>query len=163
MRADFFGLLAVMVLVASAAAAFAFPHVSMRSAPMAKTSPDRQIESIAVEPSGIVPETPLTPRALARFFSHSFSVPVVSEKTPEPIALEPSAPAVLEAHWMKPLGTITDAEGSSRLYFKDTRTGRLYRFRVDGTPELELALLETRADRYLVSIDGIRYFVKRAP
>lgn len=71
------------------------------------------------------------------------------------------APGPAEAPWLRKVGSVQDAEGVLRLYFKDDRTGRVLAARTDGKEEDGIRLRADGPDSYLVKIDGEEYRVRR--
>ncbi len=86
----------------------------------------------------------------------SFTLPLA--KQPQ-VAVE--SPAIAQqpsiSDWIKVLGTIRGSDGIERVYFKDSRTGRIIKARRDGKTENGIALVISNGDVSQIRIDGTMY------
>jgi hypothetical protein len=69
-----------------------------------------------------------------------------------------SAPLVVE--WLSYVGVVTTADGTQLWYFKDSRSGRVIRPQ-EGEGGSSWILEEQRDDGFILSRDGVRYWVVR--
>jgi hypothetical protein len=153
-------MVSVLLIVAAALIVFPFFISSRRST--VTLSSKIAITRDAVAASLDMPQTPISPEAMARSFAHPAQRIVKSIEPENSSKTEPpptAAPSVAE--WLRPIVMIADEAGIVRLYLKNMRDGRLIRVRQDGIEENGVIMSEAREDQYVISINEVRYIIPR--
>jgi len=134
--------------------------------PSARSGASAEIPSaIPAEPSGSGDPSrarSASPEFLARTFRAPRPEPV-KEEAPAAIAVEVAPPPleIADAEWLAPVGSVRDETGALRLYFKDSRGGKILKVRVDGAAEGGTRLVAEEDARYLLELGEEQYYVRR--
>ena len=78
--------------------------------------------------------------------------PLTKPPTPTTVAPQP----VIDAPWLRYVGTVEDSDGVARLFFKDERTGGVLKARTDGVPEGDVRLTNSDNGSCILEIQGTR-------
>lgn len=94
-----------------------------------------------------------------RMLVHAFAKQLDPPKLRAPLTKPPTTVApqpVIDAPWLRYVGTVEDSDGVARLFFKDERTGGVLKARTDGVPEGDVRLTSSDNGSCILEIQGTR-------